>query len=165
MEIKKLSIKDKNQLEALISVVEENIENRDFWLPINNISKEHFFDESWTEFIGMFEGDALIAAVALFFNEHEYGESLRELGVKGKKVAEIGRAMVHPDYRGHNILYQLNLCLLKEAKEKNIDMLLATIHPQNLPSQKSFQKLGMKKQHTYVKGNAYLRDIYTLDIK
>ena len=112
----------------------------------------------------MFDGTRLIAAVALFYNEHEFGESLKQLGQPLGTVAEIGRAMVHPVYRGNNLLYRLNTELLKAAKGKGIDTVLATIHPDNLPSQRSFQKLGLVKQCTYVKGDRYVRDIYTMKL-
>ena len=102
MKIKKLTLNDKEQLNILIGKIEENLEKEDYWLPINEPSREHFFDEQWTEFYGMFDGDELIAAAALFYNEHEYGESVQVIGLECDRVAEIGRAMVAPSYRGNN---------------------------------------------------------------
>ncbi len=164
MEIRKLLRSDENELNNLISVIEENLQNKDFWLPLKPTAKEHFFDDKWTEFYGMFDGTDLIGAVALFYNEYEYGESLQYLNSGFTNVAEIGRAMVHPKYRGNNILFHLNKTLLEVAKAKHIKNLIATIHPKNIPSKKSFLKLGMKKQCTYIKSNGYLRDIYLLTL-
>ena len=165
MEIRKLFRSDANELYDLISIIEKNLENKEFWLPLKPTAKEHFFDENWTEFYGIFDGTVLVGAVALFYNEYEYGESLKYLNRNISNVAEIGRAMVRPNYRGNNILYLLNTKLIEVAKAKNIENLIATIHPQNIPSQKSFLKLGMKKQCTYIKSNGYVRDIYLLTLK
>lgn len=162
MEIRKLTIDDKSNLDNLINVIEANLDQEDFWLPINSKSKEHFFDDTWTDFWGMFDNSELIAASALFYNEHEFKESADAIGMEKTKIAEIGRCMVHPEYRGQNLLYDINRKLLRIAGEKKIEYILATIHPNNLPSQKSFQRLGLKKEHTYTKSNGYVRDIYLL---
>ena len=164
MEITKLTPSHKEKLELLIRDIEAALADEAFWLPIKEEARAHFFDEEWTEFYGVFDGERLVGAAALFYNEYEYGESLRQLNVKGHTVAEIGRAMVHPDYRGNNLLYRINLHLITIAKAKGVDLLLSTIHPDNIPSQKSFQKLGMKKQHTYVKSDGFIRDIFTMPI-
>ena len=164
MKFRKLTAEDEQKLLGLIDVIEENLDNKEFWLPINEMSKNHFFDATWTEFYGAFDGDNLVASAALFYNEHEYRESLQKLNLKITSVAEIGRAMVHPEYRGNNLLYSINLKLVDIAREKNIEYLLATIHPENIPSQKSFIKLGMTKQTTYRKNCGYVRDIYLMKV-
>lgn len=164
MIIKKLTTSHKEKLDLLINDIEATLTNREFWLPIKKEARIHFFDDEWTEFYGVFEGERLVGSAALFYNEYEYGESLRQLNVNCHKVAEIGRAMVHPDYRGNNILYHINLHLIEVAKEKGVDLLLSTIHPDNIPSQKSFEKLGMKKQHTYMKSDGFIRDIFIMKI-
>ena len=164
MELRKITLEDGEVLEQLITVIESNLENKYFWLPITEEARKHFFDEEWTAFYGLFQNGVLIAAAALFFNEYEFGESVSQVKLNGKKVAEIGRAMVHPEYRGNNLLYQLNKYLLDVAKQKGIEYVLATIHPENAPSQRSFQKAGLEKLHTYVKDDAYIRDIYVMKL-
>lgn len=165
MKIRKLTSEDESKLLHLIDVIEENLDEKEFWLPINEVSKEHFFDDRWTEFYGIFDGCKLVASAALFYNEHEYGESLEKLNIKDVNVAEIGRAMVHPEYRGNNLLYSINQKLVDVARTKNIKFLLATIHPKNIPSQKSFTKLGMKKETTYKKSCGFIRDVFMMEIK
>lgn len=164
MNCRKLILSDKTQLENLITIIEDNLEHKDFWLPINQTSREHFFDDTWTEFYGMFDNCRLIGASALFYNKHEFGESLAQLNAPLVSVAEIGRSMVHPQYRGNNILYQINTELLNIAKERELEYILATIHPQNIPSQCSFKKLGFEKKCTYTKSNKFVRDIFLLKL-
>lgn len=164
MTLQKLTTSHKEQLNLLINDIEATLSNKAFWLPIKEEARMHFFDDEWTEFYGIFDGERLAGAAALFYNEYEYGESLSQLSISYHSVAEIGRAMVHPDYRGHNLLYQINLHLIEVAKKKGVDLLLSTIHPDNIPSQKSFKKLGMEKQHTYIKSDGFIRDIFTMKI-
>ena len=49
-----LNKNDKNQLEDLIKEIEEYIDNNEFWIPITDISRKHFFDEKWTKIFGAF---------------------------------------------------------------------------------------------------------------
>ena len=160
---RKLTHEDSGALEELITVIESNLENKYFWLPIKEEARKHFWDEEWTEFYGLFQDGRLVAAAALFFNEYEFGESREQLKLNGECVAEIGRVMVHPKYRGNDLACQLIQCLIDIAKQKNIEYVLATIHPQNVPSQRAFQKAGLKKMCTYVKNDTYVRDIYVME--
>lgn len=170
MTVRKLNENDKSALYGLIDIIEENLPDENFWLPMKETARSHFFDPAWTEFYGLFDEEKLVGAAALFYNEYEFGESLEHLSsvgfdLYGKTVAELGRAMVHPNYRGNNLLFEINAHLLKRAREKNIDLLIATVYPENMPSQKSLKKLGMVKQTTYRKSDGFVRDILTLELK
>lgn len=158
-----LSQNDKTQLDYLISTIELNLTNKEFWLPIDETSREHFLDLNWTIFIGCFKNDALVAAAGLFLNAYEYSESLKYLNISGS-IAEIGRLMVSPEYRGNDLAYTLSKQLINIAKLKNIDYLLATSHPNNLPSQITLKKLGFSKKANYIK-QIYSRDILCMEVK
>lgn len=162
--IRKLTSKDSKELETLISIIESNLERKEFWLPINDIARSHFFYDDWTEFYGVFDEDILVGAAALFYNEHEFGESLKELGEDLYPLAEMGRAMINPEYRGNNLIQLINNKLIDVAKSKNIKYILATIHPENIPSKKSFMKIGGEYKTTYKKSNGYVRDIFILTL-
>ena len=164
MELRKLEISDKDKLEKLIQTTEENLENEFFWLPITIESREHFFDNEWTYFLGMFDKDNLIAAVGLFFNKNEYGESEKILKLENYKIAEIGRAMVTPEYRHNGLMNKITKELITYAKKQGIQYLIATVHPQNIPSQKTAAALGMKKREHCVKHGKYERDILLLEL-
>jgi len=166
MEIRKLNTDDKTQLFNLIKVIETNLPDNTWWLPIKEKAKEEFFNENWTIFVGAFENNILIGASALFLNEYEFGEAASYLEDNSKQIfAEIGRCMVHPNYRGKNILYLLNDNLIKEAKKLNKTHLIATAHPNNIPSNTSLQKSGFKIVKTIVKDKIYPRNILLLDLK
>ncbi len=162
--LRKLRKTDETQLLQLIKTIEDGLTDKKFWLPINDISREHFLDDDWTYFLGLFDDEKLIGASGLFLNKHEFEESLSYCKNVKMPVAEIGRAMVLPEYRGHNFLLKINSELLKIAKQKNIQTILVTIHPRNLPSQRSFEKLGAKKVAQIVKYDSFLRDILLLEL-
>lgn len=161
-ELRKLELRDKNQLEQLIEKISINLENEFFWLPITDESREHFFDDKWTYFLGMFEKEKLIAAVGLFLNKNEYEESAKKLQLQDKNIAEIGRAMVLPEYRNNGYMKQITKELVKYAEGHGIKYLVATAHPQNIPSQKALEALGMIRKGSCIKQGKYERDIFFL---
>lgn len=164
LKTRKLVIDDKYKLEELIKQIENNLENEQLWLPINIKSREHFFDDEWTYFLGMFDKNKLIAAVGLFFNENEYKESVKILQIDNCKIAEIGRAMVTPEYRHKGLMKKIMLELINYSKRQGIQYLVATVHPQNIASQKTVTSLGMKKKEYCIKQGKYERDIFLLKL-
>ena len=75
MNIRVLDKNDKAALEQLIFTIENALPVPEWWIPIDDIERSHFFDADWTCFLGAFNDDnELVAASALFFNEHEFAE-------------------------------------------------------------------------------------------
>ena len=159
MIIRKLNETDKASLEGLFETIDRNLENRKFWLPVTDASRDHFFDEEWTVFYGAFEGDDLVAAAALFLNENEFGESKKHIGYDEYKVAEIGRIMCDPAYRSTGLPTAILRNIISDASELDLDYLIATAHPENIPSQKVLAKSGFEKAGYIVKSNDFERDI------
>lgn len=164
MNVRKLVKSDDLQLEKLIKDVENNLMEKTFWLPISEKSRSHFFDENWTLFLGAFDDEKLIGAVGLFLNENEYGESCKALGLSTESVAECGRAMVSPNYRGRGVMAKLSFHMMEHAKKLRIKYLLATVHPDNIASQSVIKKMGFQKKGFVVKYDNYPRDIYLLSL-
>lgn len=163
--IRKLNAEDETQLNTLIHEVENGLKEEKFWLPIGEVSKIHFFDDEWTYFLGAFVEEQLIGAVALFFNENEYGESIRVLGINPEDVAECGRAMVKPDYQGKGIMKKLSELLIDYARQRGIKKIIATVHPNNIASQTVVASLGFKKKAFVTKMHQYDRDILVLEVQ
>lgn len=162
MIIKKIDKSDKMKLEKLIHRIESNLESEKWWLPIKETAREHFFDDKWTCFYGAYDNDELVGASALFINEYEYKESLLHIGEISGSIAEIGRCMVAPEYRGKNLLVAINIELIEVARKYKINNILATIHPENLASKKSFKKIGFKHITSIIKDNNYEREIFLI---
>ena len=164
LEYRKLEEDDESRLSTLINIIEADLSDATWWLPIKTEAKDHFFDNSWTIFQGAFEKGELVAASGLFLNPFEYGECADIIGANYNHTAEIGRCMVHPDYRGKNIMLSLNKMLLKEAKSLKRSTILATAHPNNISSNSSLIRLGMQIRKTIVKSNNYPRNILVMDL-
>lgn len=162
MKIKKLTKKHSDALETLIKEIEKNLVDKRWWLPINEVSRDNFLNDEWCYFLGLFDKKKLVGASCLFFNKHEYEASLKLCRNTEEPVAEIGRCMVAPKYRGHNYLYKLNKKLMKIAKKRGIKNIIATIHPENKASLRSFAHLNVKLQAKTVKNEIYERNIYTI---
>ena len=166
-EIKKIGKDNANKLKALIENTESSLSDELFWLPIKQQAEANFFNDEWTYFVGVFDRDDLVAAAALFFNEFEFGDTLRTIGEgKGRYslYAEIGRCMVKPAYRGENLMCTMIDVLVKEARARDKKYLIATAHPQNIASRKSLEKKKKKKIGETVKSGKFPRCIYLLEL-
>ena len=164
MNIRVLDKNDKASLEQLIYTIENALPVPEWWIPIDDIERSHFFDADWTCFLGAFNDDnELVAASALFFNEHEFAEEAEKLGldIRSTNVAEVGRCMVHPDFRGHNLMCELNKRLCSIARNRGIDTILAVAHPDNIASNSSFRRLGAELKATATVFGSYQRNMYT----
>ena len=160
MEIRQLTEKDRESLLNLIDTIEEKLENKTWWLPISAEALENFFNKDWTIFYGAFDGEKLVAASALFINKYYFESIVSHLeNVDINKFGKIGRCMVHPDYRGNNLMFKINQKLVKIAKSMNLEYLGAIAHPQNIASNTSLQKLGLRVAQTIIKDGKYPRNI------
>ena len=162
--IRELTRADSDALAKLIKEIERNVINPKWWLTVKETARAHFFDKDWTVFYGYFDNGELIGASALFLNPFEYEESAVAANVSLDKTAEIGRCMVLPSRRGENIMYQLNCQLIKKAKQLGINTLIATAHPDNVASNQSLQKLGMKVVTVINKDVDFLRNVLVMNI-
>lgn len=165
-EYRQLNKSDIAQLEELIAIIENGLPDKAWWVPIDDVARQHFFDEDWTYFIGAFDGDKLAGACGLFLNPHEFEEEAEKLNldISKTKIAEIGRCMVNPEYRGNNLMCEINSRLRDVARDKGIDTVLAVAHPENTFSNNSFKKLGAIFQLETVVYNTYSRNIYTIPL-
>ena len=165
-EIKKL---DKRHHEAFKTI---NIETRktlvdpSWFMPFSEENIENLFNEGSTLIVYGCFIDGTLAGVSLFdFNEEEFAELSKLLGIENKKGAELGGSMVLPAYRGQHIMYDVNEALIKVAKEMGIEYLVATAHPDNIASNSSLKKLGMEYKTTITRASGYLRNVYLLELK
>ncbi|MDE7112692.1 MAG: GNAT family N-acetyltransferase [Acetatifactor sp.] len=165
MEIRQLTQNDSESFFELIDITVNSLENPEFWLPIKDEVRTHFFDKSWTVLFGAFDGPALVGAVGLFLNESEYSESLRYLSRPYESPAKVDRLMIHPDYRGRGISDELMKALIDEARRLKLQNLLATIHTQNTAAKKVMEKIGMELMCFYRNRDGYLRNVFVMTIK
>jgi RimJ/RimL family protein N-acetyltransferase len=159
--IRILTESDAVALDNLIDVIENNLEHKEWWMPISKKSRSLFFDGKSAVIMGAFDGDKLVASSGLFFFE-----VLSETNVStlNDELAEIGRCMVLPEYRGDNLMLKLNRELVTKARELGKKGLVATSHPDNAASCRSLETLGFTKKCLAKKWNNYSRNYYTYNI-
>ena len=164
-EIKRL---DKTHHEAFKHInieTRKTLVNPSWFMPFSEENVEKLFEEGSTLVVYGCFIDGELAGISLFdFNEEEFAEMSKLLGVDDKKGAELGGSMVLPAFRGQHIMYDINQALIKEAKEMEIDYFVATAHPDNIASNSSLKKLGMEYKTTITRVNGYLRNVYLLKL-
>jgi RimJ/RimL family protein N-acetyltransferase len=154
---------DSDSLDKLINAVVSSMEHKEWWVPISKKSRSMFLDGKSAILIGAFnDKNELVAASGLFFFELLSDTNVSTLN---NELAEIGRGMVLPEYRGDNLMLKLNRELIDKARELGKRSLVATSHPDNKASCRSLEQLGFTKKCLVKKWNNYSRNYYTYDIK
>lgn len=85
------------------------------------------------------------------------------INLESNKIAELGGYLVKEEYRKKGIMKKLETILINEAKQLNIEYIVATVHPENIASNKATQYTGAKIVKTTNIGQ-YLRNIYLLHV-
>ena len=162
--IRFLTENNKKQYFSVLEIVEQNLENKNFWLPVSDEERKTFFDQSKILQIGAFEGEKLVGALGLYIDESVFGSAFEHLEIKNKTgVAKVGRAMVLPEFRRKKILHLMMQTALEKAKSLNFNCVFAIAHPQNIASCSYLKKIGFKALKTFTTPNGYLRNLYFLD--
>lgn len=164
MNISKLSHKHLPNLKQIIDITLKNIQNADWFIPLDPGNIDNIFDINICEIYGVFDNDELLAISGLFWDESDYADIKQILNIADKKVAEIAECITLPKARGNNYMLTLNKLLLQKAKEKGYEYVIATAHPDNIASNKSLTKLGMTTNNQFMRYDKYLRNIYRIKI-
>lgn len=91
--------------------------------------------------------------------EEDLSHLLINVDTSNKKSANYKLCMVDKDYRGNHLQYTLGELLEKKAKEQGIDIICATISPDNAYSRNNMIKLGYTFNTTLPKYGS-IRDIF-----
>lgn len=163
MTVRPLDSADKQLFFDFNKRILDNLQNKDWFIPFapdddGVLQPRHDF------FYGQFDGDALVGISGLIFEEKFLGELREILGLQGEKIAEVGGSMVLPQYRGRNIMLTLNKMLVDKAREMGLTYLVATVHPDNIASSTSAEKLGFVKQTVINRKGRYLRNLYLMKL-
>jgi len=164
IKIRKLKKEEKNKIIEFYNIIEKDLEDKNFWLPIKEKEEKEFFKDT-SIFYGAFDNNKLVGLSSLFIDKNVFKDLIDEKDFNSNiKIGKITRMAVLKEYRGNNLVYKINLKLKEIAKKLNIKYLIAILHPDNIPSNKSFQKLGMQKEKFIIKDNIYPRNILKLNL-
>ena len=156
--IRKLTDDDRENFMYLCDEVLKNLPRSDFFICMNEEEENRLFDDSFCIVYGIFEDEKLIAVSCLY--HHQPNDVADYLSLPCDECAEIGHCMVLPQYRGKNLMFDLNKQLVIEANKLGIKYLLATAHPENMPSNKSLTKLGMENIDRFMRNENFDRNVY-----
>ena len=163
MKIRELTPSDRDSFFKLTKTVVEALENKDFLIPMTEEEADATFrDDSEDVVLGAFFDGTLVATLGLFHDIHDYAEVL-QAKYPSLKGAEIGEAMVSPDFRRNGLMNQLLEALQTYIQSSRLDYLLATAHPDNISNhliQKAdFTLLKVFERRGYIR-NMYLKELH-----
>ena len=161
MKIRELTPSDRDSFFKLTKTVVEALENKDFLIPMTKEEADATFrNDSEDIVLGAFIGEKLVATLGLFHDIRDYTDELPN-NYLTLKEAEIGEAMVLPDFRRNGLMNQLLDALQTYIQSSRLDYLLATAHPDNVSNHlikkadfnllKVFERRGYTR-NMYIKG-------------
>ena len=164
-EIRRLDKSNQSDFVNFNRIIRNNLQNPLWFMPFSEENMQHTFDEGNTLVVYGAFVDNVLGAISLFdTNVEEFKELSLIAGVSpDKKGAELGGSMVLPDFRGQNLMLDVNNKLIEVAKDMGIQYFVATAHPDNVASNRSLQKLGMQLKTTITRTGGYLRNVYLLE--
>ena len=163
IEYRKITIEEKESLVNLIDKVLQNLERKEFFIPFTTEEIDMMFDDSKVIAYGAYDNNKLVGTAQLYLSENYVEEIKQILSLDSNSVAELGGALVLEEYRNKGIMKELSKRLIEEAKNKSIEYIVITVHPENIASNKAFSYTGAKVKQTVNLGE-YLRNIYLLDL-
>ena len=164
-EVRRLDKSNQQDFIEFNRIIRANLSNPEWFMPFSEENMRHTFDKDSTLVVYGAFVDGVLAAISLFdTNEEEFKELsvVANVGLD-KKGAELGGSMVLPQYRGQNLMLDINNELVSVAKEMGLNYFVATVHPDNVASNRSVQKMGMEKKAVVTRTGGYLRNVYLLE--
>lgn len=163
---KKICNEDDWQVRKLIKSVLEQLENKDFFIPISEEELTELYNEKICILYGAYDADKLVAIAKLDLNnKYDVTELKHCLNIEKYQVAELGRYLCLPEYRRNGIMKNLQKILIDEAIKLNYDYLVVTAHPENIASNKTILNEEFELKNTKILSNGFYRNIYLKDIK
>lgn len=164
MEIRRLEQKDYEAFKALIETVVENLEVKEWLIVPTSGEMTNLLKDNKAEFWGMFDAGVLLSISCLSFDDDDFAEIIKLLKIENHKVAEISECMTLPIARGNNFMLKINKQIVKIAKDKGFDYLIATAHPDNIASNSSLKKLGMTVGGKFYRYGSHLRNYFVMKL-
>ena len=164
MEIKKIEKSYHKELKGLIKTVAKALPKKEWLITPSEEAIENLFESELFDYWGVFENDKLLAISSLSYDEEDFADIVKLLGIEGKNVAEIAECMTLPQARGNNFMFKINSVLFQRAREKGIEYLIATAHPDNNASNHSLQKLGMEIKGQFYRYGKNLRNYLVMKL-
>ena len=123
------------KVKKLYKIVFEDLCGKEYIRPFTQETYDTFYDIAYN--VGAYDGKTLVGMGRLRTVERdELDEFKTALELTDKCVAECSSYLVLPKYRGQGIMKKLQDILLQRARELGFRFVLASVHPENVASQK-----------------------------
>lgn len=162
---KEIEEKDKVKILDLMDKVINNLERPEFYF-IGDKEKElqRMFDLEYVYNLGAYDNEKLVGITQLYVDQEDLKEYIDILRLKKYKVCELGSALVLKEYRNRGIMKNLINIQKDKAKQFKFDYMIATVHPENVPSNIVFKKSGFTIKKQSIINNQYLRNLYQIKL-
>lgn len=101
----------------------------------------------------------------LYVSQDMLADFKKEFELEKYNVCELGGNLVLPEYRGMGITTRLQTMELELAKKLDFAYIISMAHPDNIGSQKTLEKVGLKFVKETRLNNGFLRKLYMLKLK
>lgn len=163
---KKIEEKDKEQLLKLIDIVLGGLENQEYFIPYEQWEIDSMFDEeNYAPLYGAYDENKLVGMAQLYVSQDMLRDFKKEFELENYTVCELGGNLVLPEYRGNGITTKLQTMELKLARKLGFDYIISMAHPDNIGSQKTLERVGLKFVKETRLSNGFLRKLYMLKLK
>jgi len=162
---KEIDPKDEKQVKDLINVVLSNLKRPEFFISYSEWELDNLFSKDYAPLYGAYDGDKLVGMGQLYVNQDSLKEYKETFDIADKKIAELGGALVLPEYRKRGIMTTLMKILTDLAKDMGFNYVISMAHPDNIASNKALKNVGLKYVKTVTENNGYLRDLYIMELK
>ena len=162
--MRELTVKDRDVFLEFNEKILDCLQNKEWFIPFSKEEYDQVLTPEHDFFYGIFDGDKLVAVSGLLLDKSFSKELCDVLGVDVETTAEVGGSMVLLEYRGQNLMYNINVKVVEKAREMGFKRLVATVHPDNVASRTSAEKLGFVKKAVIQRQGKYLRNVYLMDL-
>lgn len=162
---KEIEQKDKEKILGLMDNVINNLERPEFYF-IGDKEKElqRMFDLDYVYNLGAYDNEKLVGMTQLYVEQEDLKEYIDILGLERYKVCELGSALVLKEYRNRGIMQNLIKIQKDKAKYLKFEYMIATVHPENIPSNSIFKKFGFSIKKQTMINDKYLRNLYQIEL-
>ena len=125
---------------------------------------QRMFDLDYVYNLGAYDNEKLVGMTQLYVDQEDLKEYIDILRLERYKVCELGSALVLKEYRNRGIMQKLIKIQKGKAKYLKFDYMIATVHPENIPSNSVFKKSGFSIKKQTMINHKYLRNLYQIEL-
>ena len=161
--MKRLGFDSLSAVENLQLKVVDGMENKNLFYPL---SREELIESLQLDYVsGIFSPDGRMAAFSVIVSNRDGERSLAsDVHLNPSEVFTFDAVAVDNEYRGRGFQRTFIGWSIDLAKSTGVKHIVATVDPQNIPSERNFLAEGFHVAETKTKYIGLTRDILRLDV-